>query len=112
MFAEIELLQDASIGGIQQHHVIREIVGNQQPVRARALPRDDSKAGGIRDRSSGGGFAKSVRHLFAMGNLLWRNFQKTLWSNFALTKAVNRDAISSITGFFARRIADRTDGGV
>ena len=70
MFAEIELLQDVTIGGIQQHYVIRKVVGHQQLVWVGALPRDDGKATGIWDCGSGGRMAKSVRHELATGNLL------------------------------------------
>src|SRR5256885_14757055 len=92
MFAKIELLQDVTIGGIQQHYVIRKVVGHQQLVWVGALPRDDGKATGIWDCSSGGRMAKSVRHALATGNLLRRGLLKTFLSKPAFMKAIKRDA--------------------
>ena len=73
MFAKIKLLQDGTIAGVQQHYVVRKIVGDQQSVRALVLVRDDGKAGRIRNCSSGWGMTKSIRHTFAAGNLLRRD---------------------------------------
>ena len=105
MRAQIELLQNAPIAGVEQHDIVGEIVGDQQPVAA--LARNHGQSGGIRNRGPRRGLTDSKCNLLAGGNLLRRDFQKAFRSHFAIFKFVHCDAVAGIASLRARGIGDR-----
>ncbi len=76
--AEVELLQDATVGDVEQHSIVGEIVGDEQPVAS--LPGNHGQAGGIWDRRSRRRFADSESDLLARRNFLWRHFYEAFRS--------------------------------
>src|SRR5216684_5680951 len=94
----------AAIPGIEQHRVIRQIIGNQQLFTSTTL--NQGKSGGIGDRRSARSLAQAERDFFVGRELLRRNLDEALGSNCAIPKAVNRNAIAEIAPLFSSRIGN------
>ena len=94
MRAQVEPLQDAPVAGVEQHDIVGEIVGHQQPVAA--LARNHGQSGGIRNRGPRRGLTDSNCDLPARGNFLRRDFQKAFRSHPAIFKFVHCDAVAGI----------------
>ncbi len=105
--AEVELLQNAPVGRVEQHGIVGKVVGHEQLVASR--PWDHGDASGIRDRCSCSRFADSEGHLLPGSNCLWGNFYEALRAYLAIFELIDRDTVASVARLRAGGIRDRPD---
>ena len=111
MGAEIELLEHVAALRVDENNVIGKIVRDEQLVGSVGAG-DHRKACWIRKDGSLVGFLNALRHPLPRGNLLRRNSYEAIPTDFALMKALDRNAISRIACLLAGRVSNGTDRSI
>ena len=115
IYTQVKALEHTAILGVEQDHVVGEVVGYKQEIGAELallLSWDDGDAGGIGDGCTRFGFLYSGCDPLALGDFLRLDFNKTLRCNFAFVEGVHSDSVPRIAWAFSFWVCDGTHGRV
>src|SRR6266568_1485317 len=108
--AEVKCLQNAPTARIDDNHIVRKVIGNNQLVSI--PPGDNSYSSGIRYGCSSCRFTQTESNIFARGNFLWRYLDESFGCDFAFTEAIHHNAVAGRLRPGSGRVGDRAHGCV